>query len=200
MENPSNTELFFLLFDKYQTKMEKLSPKLKEFLRAVIKERSYRRKHLLLNADDVPLYSWFIVKGSARVYFYDPDIRREITTWFWYEGEWMLPLRTFFRQLESGECIELLQDSTLLLISAADMETMVHLFPEYRRFERILVEEHYNHISDHYHELLSMPSKSKFLKLIHTHKEIFNLAYLRDIACFLNMHPATLSRLRSGKG
>lgn len=200
MESSANTDAFFLLFSKYQAKRELLSPKLREFLTSVIKERSYRRKHLLLNADDLPVYSWFIIKGSARVYFYDPDTRREITSWFWYEGEWMLSMRSFFRQIESGECIELLEDSTLLLISAADMEIMTGLFPEYRFFERFVLEEYQSHISDHYHDLLSMQSSSKFLKLMQTHKEIFNLAYQRDIACFLNMHPATLSRLRAGKG
>ena len=199
MENAAHINLLFLLLEKHQPVKENLSRKLKDFLAQVVKERSYRKRHLLLNEHDVPLYAWYIVKGCARVYFYDQKIHREITSWFWYEGELMLSLRSFFRQKESGECIELLEESTLLLISAADIEIMINQFPEYRFFERALMEEYLSRISDHHHDMVRKDSKFKFGKLMKAHKEIFNLAYLKDIACFLNIHPATLSHLRSEK-
>ncbi|WP_026898545.1 Crp/Fnr family transcriptional regulator [Daejeonella oryzae] len=199
MENSAHINSLFLLFEKYQPTKENLSGKLKDFLAGAVKERCYRKKHLILNEDDVPLYAWYIVKGSARVYFYDPKARREITRWFWYEGDLMLYLRSFFRQKEAGEFIELLQESTLLLISARDIDIMIRQFPEYRFFERALLEEYHTRMSDHTNDLVSLIHRHKFLKLMKTHKEIFNLAYLKDIASFLNMHPAALSRLRSEK-
>jgi CRP/FNR family transcriptional regulator, anaerobic regulatory protein len=199
MEYAEHIDLLFLLFEKYQPAKESLSAKLKDFLSRVVKERTYRKNHLLLNEHDVPLYAWYIVNGSARVYFYDQKSGREITSWFWYQDELMLSLRSFFRQKESGECIELLEESTLLLLSAADIEIMTNQFAEYRFFERALMEDYQSRISDHHHDMVRKDSRFKFNKLMEAHKEIFNLAYLKDIACFLNIHPATLSHLRSGK-
>jgi len=199
MAHATHIGSLFLLLEKHQPAKETLSGKLKGFLTEVVKERSYRKNHLLLNEHDVPLYAWYIVKGSARVYFYDPKSCREITSWFWYEGELMLSLRSFFRQKESGEYIELLEESTLLLISSGDIEIMINQFTEYRFFERALMEEYLSRISDHHHDMVRKDSKYKFRKLMKAHKEIFNLAYLKDIACFLNIHPATLSHLRSEK-
>ncbi len=199
MSAPANIQPLLQFFHRYDAESTLLSPEFEEFMRAVFKERRYRKKDFLLHADDVPQNSWFIVKGSARTYFYDPEAGREITCWFWYEGEWILSLKGLFTQEETNECIELLQDCTVLMISASDMKKMVRLFPEYRLFERCLIEDYQSRMADHYHDLKSMANRHKFNKLMETHKEIFNLAYIRDIASFLDMHPATLSRMRRGE-
>ena len=196
MADTAYLEQLFLLFEKHQPERERLSPNLKTFLTETVRERTYRKNHVLLYQDDVPKQAWFIVRGVARVYFYDQHAEREITSWFWYQGEMIWPFNSLFRQKESVESIELLEESTLLLLSAVDIKTMTRRFPDYRFSEKSLIEEYQDRISCHRFENIFMPGRKKLNKLIETHREIFTQAYLKDIASFLNMHPSALSRLR----
>jgi CRP-like cAMP-binding protein len=124
-----NSDDFIRLLESYHPEKRAFSNELKAFLGTALHELSYRKKYQLLNENQVPSYAWYLVKGTARVHYYDQYSQQEVTSWFWFKGELVISLNSFFRQHPSGENINLLEDSTLLRISFADMETMNRQYP-----------------------------------------------------------------------
>lgn len=189
-----NIDLFIKFLESHHAEKGVLTKALKDFLADTLTEKAYPKKHLLLHEDETPAYAWFILKGSARTYYYNYKNLRQVTTWFWHKGDFIHD-RNLILQKPVKKNTELLEDSLLLSLSGKNIEKMIMQFPEYRKIERTVTEEYFRKLEDHYH-MLQLDNNSRYQQLIQSHKEIFNLAYVRDIASFLNMHPKSLSRLR----
>ena len=194
-----SSDEFILLLESYHPEKRALSNQLKAFLGSALHELSYRKKYQLLNENQVPSYAWYLTKGTARVHYYDQYSQQEVTSWFWFKGELVISLNSFFRQHPSGENIQLLEDSTLLRISFADMQIMNRQYPEYRQAEKLLFEDYYSRFNEHSRNMYCQPTRVRYEQLEKTHKELLNIANQKDIASFLKMHPKSLSHLRSGK-
>jgi len=172
---------------------------MRHHLAAVFDQQHYPRQHHLLRAGQIPGFAWFIREGSARVYYISEAKGEEVTTWFWHKGDFMLALDSFFRQVPTQHHIGLLEDSTLLTVSFAELEKTATLFPRYRHLERSLQEVYRNRMQQHFYDRAALPVKARFEQLMHDHPELFNIAPVKDIASFLGMFPDTLSRLRSAR-
>lgn len=191
-----NSDDFIRLLESYHPEKIAFSGDQKKLLNSVLKERSYPKNHILLYEQQVPTYAWFIIKGTARVYYFDQYLQREVTSWFWFKGDMMFSMNSFFRQLEAGESIELLEDSTLLLLSFADIGALRVQYRECLLLERTLIEDYYSRFNRHHRNMLAQRNEDKYRSINMAHKELFNLANQKDIASFLKMHPKSLSYLR----
>lgn len=176
-----------------------ISAALEADLRSIIKKRRYKKKQLLLHEDQVPEQVWYIIKGTTRMYYYESETAREITTWFWHEGDFIIPLREFITGHEHGENIELLEDSLLLSIPIKELWPLCKKYPDYQILQSIVLDINKARAYTHLCRLLSLNSKQRYEKLVEEHKDIFSKAFVKDIACFLNVHPTYLSALRTGR-
>lgn len=174
-----------------------ISPTLQEHMASVLVQKTYAKGHLLLRPGRTPAHAWFLYKGAARGFAYDEEKGEEVTTWFWLEGEVMVALDSFCRQVPTSFSIELLADSVLQYVSYKELERMAGLFPGYRQLERAVVEAYLLRIYRHYYERSSLPAQAKYEKFLQERPQLFQLAPVKDIASFLGLFPDTLSKLRS---
>ena len=118
--------------------------------------------------------------------------------WFWLEGEVMVALDSFCRQVPSSFSIELLVDSELFAVSYRALDRLSVQVPGYRLLERHIVEAYLLRIYRHYYERSSLPAQARYDKLMSERPQLFQVAPVKAIASYLGMFPDTLSKLRSG--
>lgn len=171
----------------------------KKLLREKLITRQYPKGHLLLRPGQTPSYAWFLEQGAARGYFLDEKKGEEVTAWFWLEGEVMVALDSFCRQVPTSLYVELLDDSVLRSATFGVLEQIAAQSVSFRRLERAVVEDYLLRISRHYFERSSLPVRHRYEKLMEEWPRLFHIAPVKDIASFLGMFPDTLSRLRAGK-
>lgn len=188
------TDELFKTLDAYYP----LGHDFREALTAVISHQSLPRGHLLLRPGRTPTHAWYICRGAARGLAYDEVREEEVSMWFWLEGEVMVALDSFCRQVPSSFSIELLADSELLAVSYRALDRLSVQVPGYRLLERHIVEDYLLRIYRHYYERSSLPAQARYDKLMAERPQLFQVAPVKAIASYLGMFPDTLSKLRSG--
>jgi CRP/FNR family transcriptional regulator, anaerobic regulatory protein len=176
-----------------------LDAALKQHLLRSLRRKDYPKGWLLLRPGQRPSEAWFLGKGAARGYILDGEKGEEVTTWFWLEGEVVVALDSFCRQVPATFYLELLEDSSLHGLSFQELERMAACFPAFRQVERAIVEDYLLQIFRHYHEQSRLPARARFEKLMEERPRLFHIAPVKHIASFLGMFPDTLSRLRGSR-
>jgi CRP-like cAMP-binding protein len=188
---------FFKLLESCHPQGKPLSEKLKEELKAMMTERTCRKRQLLLHEDHVPEHAWFLAKGTARVYYYDQQTKKEITSWFWYQGELIFPLKRFISEKENGDNIQLFEDSVLLSLPAGRLIELASGDTDYCLIQGALLDSYKSRLYERSRDLVCLDSQRRYHKFWLAHKKMFNMANLSEIGSFLNIHHKTLSKLRS---
>ena len=96
-------------------KIRKVYPLSDEALSLFIAETervSFPKGHLLIRSDVKEKYSYFIIKGYARGFFYKED--RDVTIWFASSGMSLLSMNGYMFGSAGYENIELLEECDLL--------------------------------------------------------------------------------------
>ncbi len=172
---------------------------LQEYLGQVLIPRRYPKGQVLLRPGQTPPYAWFLGKGAARAYLLEEGKGEEVTLWFWLQGETMVALDSFCRQVPATFYLELLEESILYRLSFQEIEGMAARFPAFRRLERALVEKALFRITRHLLDRSRLPARARYEKLMQQAPQLFHRAPVKHIASYLGMFPDTLSRLRSAK-
>jgi len=94
-----------------------------EIVRALFREKRFRKGDHLLKAGKVCRYVYYIDKGLVR-YYIDSN-GQERTNYFNKEGEFVCDYLSFLPQSPSGVSIQALEDATVYFISFADLPHML---------------------------------------------------------------------------
>jgi len=171
-----------------------LSENLKEALQAIIREKKYPRKSLLLEEGSINRHIYFVKEGFCRGYYYKNG--KEYTTWFMGQGNMVISVYSFFTQRPSAETIEILEDCILQYISYQDLQMLYKCFPEFNVVGRILTEKYYILSEERALALRTLSAKDRYENLIKAYPEILQKATLGQIASHLGITQETLSRVR----
>jgi CRP-like cAMP-binding protein len=171
-----------------------LSSRIEERLNEYLVEEIFSKKHLLVKEGSTAKRIYFISRGFARAYFFRES--KEFTSWFMGAGDFMISVYSFFTQKPAVENIELLEDSTLISLTWAQLQTLYADFPEFNFVGRLITEKYYMMSEERavLHRTLSAPERYKVL--LKTYPEIMQKAKLGQIASYLDMSQETLSRIR----
>lgn len=194
LNNQSGLEQLFHVLTSIAPLPTGLQQRMTEF----IVQKTYPKKHRLLEAGQVARHIFFICKGSARAFYYDIE-GREHTTWFMSENNLMISVFSFFRQATATENIELLEESTLLCMRWEKLQTIYKEFPEFNVHSRIFTEKYYIQAEKRAIILRTRKPAERYQLLLNSQPEILQKASLGQIASFLGITQETLSRIRSGK-
>ncbi len=152
--------------------------------------------HLLIRDGAIEKYSYFIVKGFARGFFFKDG--RDVTLWFASEGMSLLSMNAYLFGAAGYENIELLEDCKLMKISNEQLnilfEQQIELANWGRRMSDLVVLK----LEQMFMERYFLSASRRYHLLIEREPTIVHKVALRHIASYLGISQVSLSRIRAG--
>ena len=179
----------------YLSSIHPLTPECLAHLRRIIRYRKIRKNQFLLRAGEVCDNIFFIRKGILRCYYLVKDV--EVTDWFFWEGDTVVAIDSFYDQTPSGDYIEALEDGELYYISFHELEYLFRHFPEFNFVGRVLTNKYLRIWHSQARNLRMFTAEEKYRFLLERQPEAMLRVPVKVLASFLDMAPETVSRLRS---
>lgn len=185
----------FEVFFSHLTQKVALTDEEKESIKTFFLAKKLRKKQYLLQDGDVCKYLSFVAKGLLRSYNVDEKGDEHINL-FALEGWWISDMYSFF----SGETailnIDAIEDTEVLMITAADFEEMTLKVPKMDRYFRLLFQNSLVTKERRLMSSISHTAEEKYIQLAE-----FNPAFIQRIpqnliASYLGLAPETLSRIK----
>ena len=200
------TTVILLLYLPYAVTMEeilaylksiypKLSDECLAYLRSVVQKREFKKKQFLLRAGDVCRNLYFIKKGLIRCYYLVDD--REMTDWVFSEGGTVVSVKSFYDQVPSEDFVQTLEPCEVYFISFVDLEYAYHRFPEFNFVGRVLTLKYLRIWHDLVRKIRDMEGAERYEAIMTEQPELMQRVPLHVLASWFDMHPGSLSRLRS---
>lgn len=159
-------------------------------------ERVEAHKHeLLIAADKVERYVYFIEKGIARA-FCQTD-KQQTTIWFGEEGDVMLSFFSFFNNKPGYETIEVLEDSILYRISSHVLQELYHHHIHIANWGRKFAEQELLKTEQRFMDLQFKTATQRYQELLASSSSVLRRVQLGYIASFLGITQVSLSRIRA---
>lgn len=174
-----------------------VSPETWNLFLSKTEEVSYPKGHLLFKAGQKAPYSYFIIRGYARGFFYENG--KDITFWFASQGMTLLSMNSYHSGAAGYENIELLEDSHLLRISNKDLIALYETNIELSNLGRRLSDVFILYLEKTLMEKNFMSASERYEALIKRDPEVLLKSPLKHIASFLGISQVSLSRIRAGK-
>lgn len=141
-------------------------------------------------------YTYFIVKGFARGYFYKEH--RDITIWFASEGMSLLSMNGYMFNSAGYENIELLENCTLLRITNQLFDQLLNQNIELANWGRRMSDHIVLKLEQLFMERYFLPAAERYRLLVEKEPQILQKVPLRHIASYLGISQVSLSRIRAG--
>lgn len=140
-------------------------------------------------------YFYYVVKGFVRVYYIDIE-GNEVTHWFTSEDSMITSPFSFFKKEKNILYFEALEDTELLQINHAQLDTIINNIKPIEKAIRNLYAEFAMVFSRRVMSIHTETAEERYLNLIKEHPLLFQKAKLTHIASFLGITPQSLSRIR----
>ncbi|MEP7374572.1 MAG: Crp/Fnr family transcriptional regulator [Chitinophagaceae bacterium] len=182
-------ELFTFLNNVYP-----LSGPLCEYLQCCLKYREISRKDYLLKAGHICRHIHFIESGLLRCY-YDKGTT-EVCSWFMKEGDIIVSIESFYRQVPSYESIQALEDCRLFYIEYNDLDFIYKNYAEFNYIGRELTLNYFILWAQQLYGLRMQNSYERYHWLITNFPELVLRVPAKHIASYLGITEVTLSKIK----
>lgn len=154
-----------------------------------------KRKEMLTKAGETERYLYFVVEGIQRAYAVHEE--REATIVFSYAPSFSGIIDSFFTQSPSGYNLEALTQSSLLRIHYNDMARLMEKHKDMEVWVRIAMASALAGVLQRQKELMCYTAEEKFRALLKRSPHVLNLIPHKYLASYINVDPATFSKLLS---
>jgi CRP-like cAMP-binding protein len=167
-----------------------------EITSGYIKQRFLSPKELFLEKGKISDCIGAVRSGLLRTYFYNEN-GDEITTQFFTKGTLVISNVSFNQQIPSKEYIVAIEASELLVFTHKDIQVLLKQVPAWQKIP-IAASEYKNRQKEkRIIEFQTMPAKQRYLQFIEKYPEVCRSATVGQIASYLGIDIATLSRIRA---
>lgn len=154
------------------------------------------RKTILIEPNRKNDNIYFIEKGIARSYCLIDG--KEVTSWFSKEGELTYSTNSFYGKTEGyeNETVQILEDSLLYYIPAAELEKLCKEHVDIANWLRILHQKAFVEMERRLIYRLYMSAEERYKDFSKKNPDLFQRVNLGYIASYLGMSHVTLCSLR----
>lgn len=156
------------------------------------------RGTLLISEGDVNNKVYLLQEGFTRAYVNREG--KDITVWFSYPGEPLLMILGTRVSSRSLVNVEIVEDSTVLIIERTQMEQLFRENLELCNWGRLLADRYLLDLETFFTRDLCVPASERYLRLMKNYPDLLNKVPLKHIASYLMVTPESLSRIRSRIG
>ncbi|MFD2585085.1 Crp/Fnr family transcriptional regulator [Pedobacter vanadiisoli] len=189
---PDNYHRLFALFETIYP----ISDQLKDDIIKNSEVLEVAKKTKLLNSGDKSNAIYFIISGTARIYYLDKE-GKESNTWFLFENELLISVYSFYTGNSSFEYIETLDDCKLISLKRERLDYLYNKYMEFNFLGRKLTEYYYMRNELQANELRMLSAKERYERLLERSPALFQRVSLSHIASYLGISRETLSRIRN---
>ncbi|WP_293743676.1 Crp/Fnr family transcriptional regulator [uncultured Pedobacter sp.] len=189
---PDNYHRLFALFETIYP----ISDKLKDDIIKNSGVLEVAKKTRLLSSGDKSNAIYFIISGTARIYYLDKE-GKESNTWFLFENELLISVYSFYTGNPSFEYIETLDDCKLISLKRERLDYLYNKYMEFNFLGRKLTEYYYMRNELQANELRMLSAKERYERLLERSPALFQRVSLSHIASYLGISRETLSRIRN---
>ncbi|WP_432712434.1 Crp/Fnr family transcriptional regulator [Pedobacter sp.] len=166
-------------------------------LKARIEQITYPKGHVLLKANCIEKYIYFIKRGVVRAYA--ATLNGQVTFWFGIEGAPVLSMNSYISEEKSYESIELLEDCDLYKINISELRALYEKDVHLANWGRKLAEQELVKTEERLIAMQFKTAQERYADLVNNHPELLQRVQLGHIASYLGMSQVSLSRIRAGQ-
>jgi CRP-like cAMP-binding protein len=174
-----------------------LTPHLQEQMNAILKEKVFQKKEYLLKAGHVCRNIFFMKEGLVRCFNHNKD--KEVCTWFMKEGDLIISVQSFYRQRESKENIQALEDCEVYMVDHFELQNLYNSYLEYNFIGRILTEKYYLLCDERLQVLHLANAHDRYQYLLENHNELVQRVPSKYLASYLGVTEQSLSRIKKAR-
>lgn len=167
-------------------------------IKKVAQIRKVNKGNVLVREGDYSYELYYIVKGGARAYYLKDG--KTITDWFAFENDFISSIVSFFLGVPSQHYIEVLEDTTFMVLQLKDIEMLCDKHHDFERLGRLSTTKTMIQLQQRIVSLQFKSSKERYDSLLEKYPQIELRAPLGDIASYLGITQETLSRIRNSNG
>lgn len=172
-----------------------MSGGLRQYLEEKLQYREIPKKAFLLRAGHICRNVYFIESGLFRCFYVKGNT--DVCSWFMKEADIIVSIESFFRQKESYESIQALEDSCIYYVDYPTLQHIYKEFPEFNFIGRELIQHYYILWAQQLYGLRMQNSAERFQWLMQNHPELFLRVPAKYLASYLGITDVTLSKLKS---
>ncbi|MFT5998015.1 MAG: CRP-like cAMP-binding protein [Neolewinella sp.] len=187
------TETIYEHFEKFI----RLSADLKFELAKRLKRKSFKKRRLVLDANNVCRESYFITSGILRTYFLKDG--KEISEYFCGVNEWVNSPKSFTQRKKDIYYIDAIEDTEVYTINVNDLVYLFEKFPEMERYARLSMGSTFGHLMERIASMRFTSAKERYDHFQRTYADISHRIPLGMVASYLGVTQETLSRIRAQK-
>ena len=180
--------------EKQISKYSDLTNKEYLIIKSYFKNKMLKKGEILHSTNTICDKYYFIETGLIRYFIINNG--EEITGGFFFEGEGYTDLNSFITNSYSRQTAQVIECSSLLFISRADLEKLYKEVPKFERVGRILAEQALLNIRNKIDNHMLLDAKKRYLNLIECRPSIIRRVPQHYIASYLGIKPQSLSRIR----
>lgn len=160
--------------------------------------RKVSKGDVLVSEGDYSYELYYVVKGGARAYYLKDG--KTITDWFAFENDFISSIVSFFLGVPSQHYIEVLEETTFMVLQLKDIEMLCDKYHDFERLARLSTTKTMIQLQQRIVSLQFKSSKERYDSLLEKYPQIELRAPLGDIASYLGITQETLSRIRNSNG
>lgn len=167
-----------------------------EILKSLFTYKKFRKHQYILQEGEVATHDNFIIKGFSRTYRVD-DKGQEHVLRFTPEEWWTGDLASFLSGKPSIYNVDCLEDTEVLRITCADLDTLLERVPKMNKYFRLLYQRSIISYNLRLASNLSKSASERYEEFIERFPDIWQRVPNHQIASYLGITPQSLSRIRS---
>lgn len=173
-----------------------LSPALRNHITGLMKVQKLRRKAYLIKAGKINRGVHFVVKGLIRCYKLN-GTGKEINKWFFAEDDFIAYRQSYDKGIPSAETYQALKPSVVLTTTFAELDAIYARYPEFLR-HALFITGRFASLWYNVNDIKSgLSAHERYRAFMHHYPELFQRIPNKYLASFLNMHEATISKIRA---
>ncbi|HWB93597.1 MAG TPA: Crp/Fnr family transcriptional regulator [Puia sp.] len=171
-----------------------LSAECLAYLRRVVKEREVKKDDVILKIGDVNDKLYFIGAGALHCFYYVKA--KPVSDWFFWKGEIVVSIGSFYDQVPSEDCIVALEASALFYITREQYDYLNATFLEFNYVARVLLEKYLKIFNGHARFIRKHPAAERYQLVLLKKPELVHRVSVAALATWLGIEPNSLSRIR----
>ena len=161
----------------------------------VFKERTYKRKGLLLQEGDICRSYTFVLSGCFKMYAIDGN-GVEHNLQFAVENDWIADFQSFYAQEPSKLYIEAIEMSTVLQVGHDDLLQLYKDHPKFDRNFRIIIERKYIALQNRVLYNIGSTAEERYIAFAAKYPQLIQRLPSTQIASYLGITSEFLSKVK----